>query len=67
MFSNGFVTHFDMAPVLLESVGIKSETFGLGRNPFYHQSLLESPFDKNTLNNEIRRGNKMYDSFWQVE
>ena len=62
-----FVTHFDMAPVLLESVGIKSETFGLGRNPFYHQSLLESPFDKNTLNNEIRRGNKMYDSFWQVE
>ena len=62
-----FVTHFDMAPMLLESVGIKNDAFGLGRNPFEHPSLLESPFSEGTLNAELIRGNKMYDSFWQAD
>ena len=59
------LNHFDMAPLLLESVGILSTALGLGRNPFLSQSLLESSLDENTFNTEILRGNKMYDSFWQ--
>ena len=66
LIKNRKLTHFDMAPLLLESVGIPADSFGLGRNPFKQKSLLESHFSLKELNDEILLPNKKYDSFWQM-
>ena len=60
------LSHFDIAPLLLDSVGIRAESFGLGRNPLYGQTLLESTFSQDELNAQISQKNRMYDSFWEV-
>lgn len=61
------LNHFDLTPLLLDSIGIKAEFFGLGRNPLYHKSLLESEFSIEELNEELKKRNKIYDSFWEVK
>lgn len=61
------LSHFDITPLLLDSIGIKAEFFGLGRNPLYHKSLLESEFSIEELNEELKKRNKIYDSFWEVK
>ena len=60
------LSHFDIAPLLLDSVGIKVGGFGLGRNPLYGQTLLESTFSQDELDAQISQKNRMYDSFWEV-
>lgn len=61
------LSHFDITPLFLDSIGIKAEFFGLGRNPLYHKSLLESQFSIDELNEELKKRNKIYDSFWEVK
>ena len=57
-------SHFDIAPLLLDSIGIPTESFGLGRNPLYKRTLLETDFNEETFNKELMLPNKMYESFW---
>ena len=64
---NRELSHFDITPLILDSLGIRAESFGLGRNPLYGATLLESEFDINGLNALLVQRNKIYDSFWEVK
>lgn len=64
---NRKLSHFDITPLILDSLGIHTESFGLGRNPLYGKSLLESEFDINGFNALLMQRNKIYDSFWEVK
>lgn len=63
---NRRLTHFDIAPLFLESVGIPAESFGLGRNPLHTKTLLESDFTLESLGDELKRRNVRYESFWDA-
>lgn len=57
------LTHFDFAPLILDSLGICTKSFGLGRNPLLGQTLLETygaDFER-----FINEDSRLYDSFWQ--
>lgn len=57
------LTHFDFAPLILDSLGICTKSFGLGRNPFLGKTLLETyGADFGRFAGEDSR---LYDSFWQ--
>lgn len=64
---NRKLSHFDITPLILDSLGITTKTFGLGRNPLYGKTLLESEFDLETLNALLWQKNKIYDSFWKIK
>ena len=64
---NRELSHFDITPLILDSLGIRVESFGLGRNPLYGKSLLESEFDINGFNALLAQRNKIYDSFWEAK
>lgn len=64
---NRKLSHFDIAPLILDSLGIHTKSFGLGRNPLHGKTLLESDFDLETLNALIWQRNKIYDSFWEIK
>ena len=64
---NRKLTHFDITPLILDSLGIRAESFGLGRNPLYGKSLLESEFDIDSFNALLAQRNNLYDSFWKVK
>lgn len=64
---NRKLSHFDIAPLILDSLGIHTKSFGLGRNPLQGKTLLESDFDLETLNALIWQRNKIYDSFWEIK
>lgn len=64
---NRRLMHFDITPLILDSLGIRTESFGLGRNPLYGKTLLESDFELTSLNELLRQRNKIYDSFWEVK
>ncbi len=64
---NRELSHFDITPLILDSLGIRAESFGLGRNPLYGKSLLESEFDINGFNALLVQRNKIYDSFWEAK
>lgn len=64
---NRKLSHFDTAPLILDSLGIRTEAFGLGRNPLYNKTLLETNFDIESFNTLLRQRNKIYDSFWEVK
>ena len=57
------LSHFDFAPLILDSLGICTKSFGLGRNPFLGKTLLE------TYGADFGRfageDSHLYDSFWQ--
>lgn len=61
------LSHFDITPLILDSVGLRVESFGLGRNPFYQKSLIESEYDINSFNDELKLRNKVYDSLWDAK
>lgn len=63
---NRALSHFDIAPLILDSLGIRTEAFGLGRNPLYGATLLESEFGINQFNALLMQRNKIYDGFWKV-
>lgn len=64
---NRVLSHFDMTPLILDSIGLKTEFFGLGRNPLYHKTLLESTFSEAEFNALLGQRNKIYDKFWDVK
>ncbi|RDU58225.1 sulfatase-like hydrolase/transferase, partial [Helicobacter sp. MIT 14-3879] len=62
LIKNRLISHFDITPLILDSIGFKVESFGLGRNPLYKKTLLEEYEDFNDL---IMQPSKTYESFWQ--
>ena len=64
---NRTLSHFDITPLILDSLGIRTKSFGLGRNPLYGATLLESEFDINGFNALLVQRNKIYDSFWEMK
>ena len=64
---NRKLSHFDITPLILDSLGIRAKSFGLGRNPLYGKSLLESEFSLEAFNALIWQRNKIYDGFWEVK
>ena len=64
---NRQITHFDITPLILDSLGIRTKSFGLGRNPLLSKTLLESEFDLEQFNALIWQRNKFYDTFWEVK
>ena len=61
------ISHFDIAPLILDSLGIRAESFGLGRNPLYGKTLIESAFNIDSFNDELKLRSKVYDSLWEVK
>lgn len=41
---NRLLSHFDITPLILDAIGIKTEFFGLGRNPLYHTTFIENTY-----------------------
>lgn len=64
---NRQITHFDITPLILDSLGIRTKSFGLGRNPLLSKTLLESEFDLEQFNALLMQRNKFYDTFWEVK
>ena len=64
---NRTLSHFDITPLILDSLGIRTKAFGLGRNPLYGGTLLEHEFSIDDFNKSLMQRNKIYDSFWQVK
>lgn len=64
---NRLLSHFDIAPLILDSVGVKTPAFGLGRNPLYQPTLLENTFSLEEFNKKLSQRNRLYDSFWDVK
>lgn len=67
VIKNRILSHFDIAPLILDAVGVKTLAFGLGRNPLYQQTLLESTFSLDEFNEKLSQRNRLYDSFWNVK
>lgn len=63
---NREISHFDISALLLDSIGLKTESFGLGRNPLYSKTLLET-YGTDRLNELMFEDSKMYDGFWRVK
>ncbi|MGX2982227.1 sulfatase-like hydrolase/transferase [Helicobacter sp. 23-1045] len=57
------LSHFDFAPLILDSLGICTKSFGLGRNPFLGQTLLES--NGVDFASQISADSRLQESFWQ--
>lgn len=57
------LSHFDFAPLILDSLGICTKSFGLGRNPLLGQTLLETYGAD--FGRHINEDSRLYDSFWQ--
>ena len=64
---NRAISHFDITPLILDSIGIRAESFGLGRNPLYGKTLIESAFNIDSFNDELKLRNKVYDSLWDTK
>lgn len=64
---NRQITHFDITPLILDSLGIRTKSFGLGRNPLLSKTLLESEFDLEQFNALLMQRNKIYDTFWKIK
>ena len=60
---NRALSHFDFAPLILDSLGGKVEFLGLGVNPLYSQTLLEIYGD--AFEAKLREDSKLYESFWR--
>ncbi|RDU58378.1 hypothetical protein CQA42_00890 [Helicobacter sp. MIT 99-5507] len=59
---NRKLSHFDITPLILDSIGFKVESFGLGRNPLYGKTLLEE-YGLDEINKLITLDSKVYESF----
>lgn len=59
------LSHFDITPLILDSIGLRVKSFALGRNPLYENSLLENEFYSiGDFNAILKLRNKVYDDFW---
>ncbi len=59
---NRELTHYDITALILDSIGFKVESFGLGRNPLYGKTLIEQ-YGIDEFNELIMQPSKIYESF----
>lgn len=64
LIKNRELTHYDFSALILDSIGIKAESFGLGRNPLYEKTLIET-YGEINFNELLYTPSRIYDSFWQ--
>lgn len=57
------ISHFDFAPLILDSLGIETKSFALGRNPLYEKTLLEIYGDN--FEAHLSEKSKLYNGFWK--
>ena len=57
------ISHFDFAPLILDSLGIATKSFALGRNPLYEKTLLEIYGDD--FEAHLSEKSKLYNDFWK--
>ena len=60
---NRELSHYDITALILDSIGFKVESFGLGRNPLYGKTLIEQ-YGIDEFNRHIRAHSKVYEGFW---
>jgi hypothetical protein len=66
---NRTFSHFDMLPVLIESIGgyFDAEGLALGRSINASRGTLIERYGESYMNKELRRTSKRYNSFWGVQ
>lgn len=64
LIKNRMLTHYDITTLILDSLGFRVESFGLGRNPLYGKTLLEV-YGLSELNSLLMQPSKMYKGFWK--
>ena len=62
---NRRLSHFDITPMILESLGIHIDAFGLGRNPLTQRTLLEN-LGEEELNENLKKPSRIYEGFWNI-
>ena len=62
---NRSLSHFDITPMILESLGIHIDAFGLGRNPLTQRTLLEN-LGEDEFNENLRKPSRVYEGFWNI-
>ena len=60
---NRHLTHYDFTALILDSLGVRTKAFGLGRNPLYGETLIEK-YGLENFNESIMQPSKIYESFW---
>ena len=60
------LSHFDMTPLLLDSLGMNVQAFGLGRNPLYSKTLLET-FGLESFNKHLTQPSRFYEDLWRTK
>lgn len=60
---NRQLTHYDITALILDALGFGVRAFGLGRNPFYVDTLMEI-YGQETFDDFIRQPSKVYEKFW---
>lgn len=59
---NRELSHYDITALILDSIGFKVKSFGLGRNPLYSKTLIEQ-YGIDEFNELIMQPSKIYESF----
>lgn len=60
------LTHFDITTLILDSLGIETRSFGLGRNPLYSKTLVQE-LGTSGLYDQLGKPSRMYEGFWEFD
>lgn len=60
------LTHFDITTLILDSLGIETRSFGLGRNPLYGKTLVQE-LGASGLYEELGKPSRVYEGFWEFD
>lgn len=66
LIKNRQLSHFDISALILDSIGLEVESFGLGRNPLKGKTLLEE-FGIQEFNKALGQTSRFYDSLWKPD
>ncbi|WP_066388832.1 sulfatase-like hydrolase/transferase [Helicobacter himalayensis] len=64
LLKNRQMSHFDMSVLILDSIGLEVEAFGLGRNPLKGKTLLEE-LGREEFNKLLNQSSRFYNSLWK--
>ncbi|MDE6885591.1 MAG: sulfatase-like hydrolase/transferase [Helicobacteraceae bacterium] len=64
LIKNRKLSHFDISALILDSLNIPTQYFGLGRNPLYQKTLLEI-YGIDEFNKQISSDSRFYESLWR--
>lgn len=64
LVKNRMLTHYDISTLILDSLGFHIEFFGLGRNPLYSKTLLET-YGVSEFNTLLMQPSRLYEYLWK--